>query len=329
MLVPTLKGWKVETLGDDIAWMHVGKDGRLYAINPEAGFFGVAPGTSVDTNPNAMKTIAKNTIFTNVALTDDQDVWWEGIGTPAPDHLIDWQGRDWHPGSTTPAAHPNSRFTTPAAQCPSIASEWENPDGVLISAILFGGRRPTTVPLVVESFDWNHGVFLGSVMGSEITAATISNDIGKVRRDPFAMLPFIGYHVGDYLNHWLSFGKTKTPESLPKIYSVNWFRKDAGGKYLWPGYGENARVLKWIFERCDNAVESVDTSIGRMPRWTDIDLSNLNVSESAKHDLLAVDIESWKSETKAIESYYESYGSRHPQLLWQELEALKSRLNGK
>jgi phosphoenolpyruvate carboxykinase (GTP) len=326
MLVPAISGWKVETIGDDIAWIRFGKDGRLYAVNPESGFFGVAPGTSAKTNPNAMATIQSNTIFTNVALTDDGDVWWEGIGTKAPDHLVDWQGKDWYPGSPTPAAHPNSRFTTPASQCPSIAPEWEDGAGVPISAILFGGRRPSTIPLVVESFDWNHGVFLGSVMGSEITTATISNDIGKVRRDPFAMLPFIGYHVGDYLRHWLDMGRVSNPKNLPKIVSVNWFRKDGNGNFLWPGFGENARILEWIFKRCDDAVGAVNTPIGRMPRWEDIDIAGLHLSETAKQELLSVDASLWDAEVASIRSYYQSYGSRHPKRLWEELEQLQERL---
>jgi phosphoenolpyruvate carboxykinase (GTP) len=326
MLVPTIPGWKVETVGDDIAWMRFGKDGRLYAVNPEAGFFGVAPGTSVKTNPNAVAAIARNTIFTNAALTDDGDVWWEGIGYDAPDHLVDWQGRDWAPGSKDPAAHPNARFTAPASQCPVIAPEWESPEGVPISAILVGGRRPTTVPLIHESFDWKHGVFMGSIMGSEITAATISDKIGQVRRDPFAMLPFIGYHAGDYLKHWLDIGASSVSEKLPKIYYVNWFRKDENGKFLWPGYGENSRVLKWIFERAEGTAGAVSTPIGMMPRPEDLDLSGLSVSPEAISELLRVDREAWSREAEAIGVYYQMYGDRLPSALIDELNALKRRL---
>lgn len=325
MMVPSLPGWKVETIGDDIAWMHLGKDGRLYAINPEAGFFGVAPGTSVKTNPNAMASIAKDTIFTNVALTDDGDVWWEGM-MEKPTHAVDWTGKDWTPVSPTPAAHPNARFTAAAKHCPSIAPEWEDPEGVPISAILFGGRRPSTVPLVAESFDWEHGVFYGSVMGSEITAATLSDQIGSVRRDPFAMLPFIGYHVGDYLRHWLSFQARTTRAKLPKIYSVNWFRKGADGTFLWPGFGENIRVLKWIFDRCDEASGAALTPIGRLPRLEDLDLSGLSLSEEAKHSLFHVDRTDWQKEAASIETHFQTIGDRLPEALSTQLQNLKKRL---
>ena len=312
MMVPTLPGWKVETIGDDIAWMKFGEDGRLYAINPEAGFFGVAPGTSMDSNPSAMRTINKNTIFTNVALTDDGDVWWEGIGHDAPDHLIDWQGKDWTPDSKDHAAHPNARFTAPASQCPVIAPEWEDPKGVPISAILVGGRRPTTIPLVHESFDWNHGVFLGSIMGSEITAAAISSKIGQVRRDPFAMLPFIGYHVCDYFQHWFNMGKKTDPDKLPKIFYVNWFRKDENNKFIWPGYGENSRVLKWIFERVSGKGKAVKTPIGYMPSVDALDLSGLDVSSERMEEILRVDKEQWLAEIESIKEHYRSYGERLP-----------------
>lgn len=326
MMVPTLPGWKVETIGDDIAWMKFGKDGRLYAINPEAGFFGVAPGTSMHSNPNAMLTIAKNTIFTNTALTDDGDVWWEGIGYDAPGHLIDWRGNDWYPGSDTPAAHPNARFTAPASQCPSIAPEWEDPNGVPISAILFGGRRSTTVPLVYESFDWNHGVFLGSVMGSEITAAIISDQIGKVRRDPFAMRPFCGYHICDYFQHWLNIGKMADPEKLPKIFMVNWFRKDKDGNWLWPGFGENSRVIKWIFERVSGEGKAVETPIGYMPTLDAIDTTGLDISNSAMQELLKVDRDEWLQEVASIREYYASFGNKLPKELAHQLDALEKRL---
>lgn len=326
MMVPTLPGWKVETIGDDIAWMRFGEDGRLYAINPEAGFFGVAPGTSMDSNPSAMRTIEKNTIFTNVALTDDGDVWWEGIGKPAPDHLIDWQGNDWAPGSKDPAAHPNARFTAPASQCPVIAPEWEDPRGVPISAILVGGRRPTTIPLVHESFDWNHGVFLGSIMGSEITAAAISNKIGQVRRDPFAMLPFLGYHVCDYFQHWINMGKKTDPDKLPKIFYVNWFRKDENGKFIWPGYGDNSRVLKWIFERVSGKGNAVKTAIGYMPSVDDLDLSGLDVSRDRMEEILSVNKEQWLAEVESIKEHYASFGDRLPEELKNQLAALEERL---
>lgn len=328
MLIPTIPGWKVETVGDDISWMKFGKDGRLYAINPEAGFFGVAPGTSYDSNPNAMHSCEKNTIFTNVALTDDGDVWWEGIGSKAPDHLIDWKGNDWTPDSKTPAAHPNARFTAPASQCPVISKEWEDPTGVPISAFLVGGRRPSTIPLVHESFDWNHGVFMGSIMGSEITAATISNNIGKVRRDPFAMLPFMGYHVGDYLQHWLDIGKKSSADKLPRIFYVNWFRKDANGKWLWPGFGENSRVLKWICERVSGEGKAAKTPIGYMPTVDAIDTKGLDVSKSDMAELLKVDNNEWLNEVESIKEHYKNYGEKMPKELWNQLDALEKRLKG-
>jgi len=330
MLVPTIPGWKVETVGDDIAWMRFGKDGRLYAINPEAGFFGVATGTSYDSNYNAMKTIdAGNSIFTNVGLTDDGDVWWEGIGTPAPAHLIDWKGNDWSPESKDPAAHANSRFTTPASQCPVIADDWEDPNGVPISAILIGGRRPSTIPLVHQSFDWNHGVFMGSIMGSEITAATIDANIGKVRRDPFAMLPFIGYHVCDYLQHWFDIGaNAPDPAKLPKLFYVNWFRKDESGKWLWPGYGENSRVLKWVIERCSGEGKGVETPIGYMPTLDAIDRSGLDVSDADMAELLKVDKEQWLNEVASIREHYATYGPTLPQELTNQVNALEKRLKG-
>ncbi len=326
MLIPTIPGWKVETIGDDIAWMRFGKDGRLYAINPEAGFFGVAPGTSMKSNPNAMMTIKKNTIFTNVALTDDKDVWWEGIDGEVPSHLIDWQGKDWTPDSGRPAAHPNARFTAPARQCPVIAPEWEDPQGVPISAILIGGRRPTTIPLVHESFDWKHGVFMGSIMGSEITAAAISDKIGQVRRDPFAMLPFMGYHVCDYLQHWLDIGTKTEAEKLPKIFYVNWFRKDEKGRWLWPGFGENSRVLKWIVERVNGEGKAVKTPIGYMPTVDAIDIEGLDVPTEDMKELLRVDKEGWLREVESIKQHYANYGNKLPKELIEQLHALEERL---
>jgi phosphoenolpyruvate carboxykinase (GTP) len=326
MLIPTLPGWKVETVGDDISWMKFGKDGRLYAINPEAGFFGVAPGTSLDSNPNAMHSCEKNTIFTNVALTDDGDVWWEGIGTKAPDHLIDWKGKDWTPDSKEVAAHANSRFTAPAKQCPVISPEWENPEGVPISAILIGGRRPSTIPLVHQSLDWNHGIFLGSIMGSEITAATISKNIGQVRRDPFAMLPFIGYNVSDYLQHWLDIGTKSEPDKLPKIFYVNWFRKDANGKWLWPGFGENSRVLKWVCERVAGEGKAVKTPIGYMPTTDAIDTNGLDVSAADMAELLKVNKEEWLKEVESIKEHYAKFGDKLPKEMTKQLAALEERL---
>lgn len=327
MLVPTIPGWKVETIGDDIAWMKFGEDGRLYAINPEAGFFGVAPGTSMDSNPNAMHSIEKNTIFTNVGITDDGDVWWEGIGKKAPEHLIDWKNKDWTPASETPAAHPNARFTAPAKQCPVIAPEWEDPKGVPISAILIGGRRPSTIPLVHQSFDWNHGVFLGSIMGSEITAAAISDKIGQVRRDPFAMLPFIGYNVSDYLQHWLDIGAKTDADKLPKIFYVNWFRKDKSGKWLWPGYGENSRVLKWIVERVSGEGKAVKTAIGYMPTADAIDTAGLDIPEADMAELLDVKKDEWLKEVASIREHYAKFGEKLPKEFHAQVDALEKRLN--
>ena len=326
MLVPTVPGWTVETIGDDIAWMKYGEDGRLYAINPEAGFFGVAPGTSMDSNPNAMHSAEKNTIFTNVGVTDDKDIWWEGMGVAAPDHLIDWKNKDWTPATGTPAAHPNARFTAPAEQCPVIADEWQDPAGVPISAILIGGRRPSTIPLVHESFDWKHGVFLGSIMGSEITAAAISDKIGQVRRDPFAMLPFIGYNVCDYLQHWLDVGAKSTEDKLPKIFYVNWFRKDQDGKWLWPGYGENSRVLKWVVERISGEGKAVKTPIGFMPTEDAIDVAGLDISSAEMKELLKVDNDEWLGEVESIKAHFATYGEKLPTELKNQLAALEARL---
>lgn len=327
MLVSTIPGWKVETIGDDIAWMKFGEEGRLNAINPEAGFFGVAPGTSMESNPNAMLSIQKNTIFTNVALTDDGDVWWEGIGSDAPGHLIDWKGNDWKPGADAPSAHPNARFTAPAIQCPVIAAEWEDPAGVPISAILIGGRRPSTIPLVHESFDWNHGVFMASIMGSEITAAAISANIGQVRRDPFAMLPFCGYHVCDYLQHWLNIGTKTDSDKLPKIFYVNWFRKDENGKWLWPGFGDNSRVLKWIVERVSGKGKAVQTPIGYMPTPGAIDLEGLDVPAKDMEELLTVNKDEWNKEIASVKEYYAGFGDKLPAELAAQLEALEKRMN--
>ncbi len=329
MLIPTIPGWKVETIGDDIAWMKFGADGRLYAINPEAGFFGVAPGTSDQSNLNAMKSIEQNTIFTNVALTGDGDVWWEGIGYPAPGKLTDWTGRTWESGkSDKPAAHANARFTAPAAQCPVIAKEWEDPNGVPISAILFGGRRPSTVPLVHESFDWNHGVFLGSIVGSEVTAAALDLAAGTVRRDPFAMLPFCGYHMGDYFQHWVNIGTKSSADKLPKIFSVNWFRKADDGKWLWPGYGENSRVLKWVFERCEGTGAAEKTAIGNMPPVAAIDRSGLKgVSDDDMAELLSVNRNEWLKEIELIVDHFGKFGDKLPKVLSEQLAALQRRLN--
>ncbi len=329
MLIPTIKGWKVETVGDDIAWMKFGKDGSLYAINPEAGFFGVAPGTNMQSNPNAMHSCSKDTIFTNVALTEDGDVWWEGIGYPAPGKLIDWHGKEWDAATaTTPAAHPNARFTARAYNCPAIADNWEDPAGVPISAILFGGRRPSTVPLVHQSFDWNHGVFLGTIAGSEVTAAALDVKAGTVRRDPFAMLPFCGYNMGDYFKHWLDIGKAGKADKLPKIFFVNWFRKTSEGKWLWPGYGDNSRVLAWVFDRCNNAIEAKKTQIGYMPNIGDIDRSGIEneVTEADMKELLRVDVEGWKKETEMIEEHYKRFGNHLPKELEKQLADFEARL---
>ncbi|MFE2865632.1 MULTISPECIES: phosphoenolpyruvate carboxykinase (GTP) [unclassified Embleya] len=327
MLQPTIPGWTVETVGDDIAWMRFGEDGRLYAINPEAGFFGVAPGTGEHTNANAMKTMWGNSVFTNVALTDDNDVWWEGMTEDAPAHLVDWKGNDWTPESETPAAHPNARFTVPAAQCPTIAPEWEDPKGVPISAILFGGRRASAVPLVTESFDWQHGVFLGANVASEKTAAA-EGTVGELRRDPFAMLPFCGYNMGDYMAHWLDIGQATSADKLPKIYYVNWFRKDADGKFVWPGFGENSRVLKWIVERLEGLADGVESPIGVLPTRESLDLKGLDLTDTELDLLLTVDREIWKQEAALVPEHLEKFGSHTPQGLWDEYNKLVSRLDG-
>jgi phosphoenolpyruvate carboxykinase (GTP) len=325
MLIPTLEGWTVETVGDDIAWMKFGDDGRLYAINPEAGFFGVAPGTGEDTNPNAMKTVERNSIFTNVARTDDGDVWWEGMTEEPPAHAIDWHGNDWTPDSDTPAAHPNGRFTTPASQDPAIASEWEDPAGVPIDAILFGGRRSTVVPLIHESFDWEHGTFLGSIMASETTAAA-AGAVGNLRRDPMAMLPFCGYHMGDYFAHWLKIGEREGAQ-LPRIFYVNWFRKDEDGRWLWPGYGENSRVLAWVFRRVEGSAPADETPIGLVPAEEGISTDGLDVSAEDMAELLRVDPEEWKLEIKPIRDHLAQFGDKLPRALERQLEALEQRLN--
>ena len=325
MLVPTLEGWKVETVGDDIAWMKLGDDGRLYAINPEAGFFGVAPGTGEETNPNAMATVRESSIFTNCALTDEGDVWWEGMTHDPPAHAIDWHGNDWTPDSDSPAAHPNARFTAPAAQCPSIAPNWEDPAGVPIDAFLFGGRRAAVVPLVREAYGWEHGVFMGSIMGSEKTAAA-AGQVGQLRFDPFAMLPFCGYHMADYFGHWLSF-TGRQGAKLPKVFEVNWFRKDSDGRFLWPGFGDNSRVLAWVFRRCDEEAEAVDTPIGRVPAPGAIDTEGLDVSDQDMAELLKVDPEEWKSQLPQLQQHYAQFGDRLPQELRVQLEELERRLD--
>jgi phosphoenolpyruvate carboxykinase (GTP) len=326
MMIPTIPGWKVETVGDDIAWMKFGPDGRLYAINPESGFFGVVPGTSMDSNANAMLSIQKNTMYTNVVLTQDKDVWWEGIGYDPPQGKnIDWTGQDWDMSARRVGAHPNARFTAPATQCPVVDPAWENPQGVPISAILVGGRRPTTIPLVHQAFSWNHGIFLGSIVGSETTTANIGA-VGVVRRDPFAMLPFCGYNMGDYLAHWISIGTKTSAEKLPKIFYVNWFRKSDDGKWLWPGYGENSRVLKWIFERTEGSANGVESPIGFLPAQGGIDTNGLQVTASDMKELFKVDVAEWKKEVVGIKDHYKKLGGKLPAALSDELSALEKRL---
>jgi len=325
MLQPTIPGWKAETVGDDICWMRFGDDGRLYAINPEAGFFGVAPGTGESTNKSAIDTLHANCIFTNVALTDDGDVWWEGLTEEPPAHLTDWKGRDWTPDSKEPAAHPNARFTAPASQCPTIAPEWEDPKGVPVDAILFGGRRASNVPLVTESFDWQQGVFLASNVASEGTAAA-ENKVGELRRDPFAMLPFCGYNMGDYFAHWLKMGAQADTSKLPRIYYVNWFRKDSDGNYIWPGFGDNSRVLKWIVERLAGTGAATETAIGNVPTADALDTSGLDLTEEQLATLLTVDNDAWRDEADGITPHYERFGDHLPKALWDELGQLRQRL---
>jgi phosphoenolpyruvate carboxykinase (GTP) len=325
MLIPTIPGWKAETIGDDIAWMKFGNDGRLYAINPEAGFFGVAPGTSMRSNPNALHTADRNSIFTNCAIDPDGDVWWEGMTEEDPRELIDWLRRPWSPHSNRHAAHPNARFTAPARQCPVIAPEWDDPNGVPIDAILFGGRRSSVVPLIIESFDWQHGTFLGATASSETTAAAVGK-VGKLRRDPMAMLPFCGYHMGDYFRHWLKIGSTHDPSKLPKIFYVNWFRKDSNGTFLWPGFGENCRALKWICERLDGTGEAVDTPIGRIPAPDALDLEGLRLAPGVLDELLRVDAGEWSDEVPLIREHFETFGDRLPEEMWEELARMEERL---
>jgi phosphoenolpyruvate carboxykinase (GTP) len=325
MMNPTLPGWKVECVGDDIAWMKFGPDGRLHAINPEAGFFGVAPGTSMKSNPNAMRTCEENSIFTNCAITKEGDVWWEEMTNPPPAEVVDWLRRPWTPASGRKAAHPNARFTTPARQCPVLSPDWENPGGVPISAILFGGRRAGVVPLVYEALSWRHGTFLGSIMSSETTAAA-AGAVGALRHDPFAMLPFCGYHMGDYFAHWLKVGAAADAAKLPRIYYVNWFRKDANGRFLWPGYGDNIRVLKWIFERVTGAGKAVDSAIGRLPATDALDLAGLDLPSQNLAELLRVDVAAWTAELPPMRKHYERFGSHLPQGLRDELAELEQRL---
>jgi len=325
MLIPSLPDWKVETVGDDICWMKFGADGRLYAINPEAGFFGVAPGTNFKTNPNAMLTLDGNAIFTNTALTDDGDVWWEGMSDEVPAHLTSWKGEDWTPDSGTPASHPNARFTVAAAQDPAIAPEWQDPEGVPIDAILFGGRRASVVPLVFQSRDWDHGVFLGSIMASETTAAA-TGAVGNLRRDPFAMLPFCGYNMADYFAHWLDVGASADPEKLPKIFYVNWFRKDEDGRWLWPGYGENSRVLSWVFDRAGGEGEAEETPIGFIPAPGSIDTEGMDISAEDMDKLLAVDLDDWRAEVPSIREHYAKFGDKIPATLTAEVDRLEQQL---
>ena len=325
MLIPTLEGWTVETIGDDIAWMKFGDDGRLYAINPEAGFFGVAPGTSEKTNPNAIASIGENTVFTNCALTDDGDIWWEGMTDEAPDHLIDWHGNDWAPGSETPSSHPNARFACPADQDPAIAPEWQDPAGVPIDAFLFGGRRATVVPLVREAFDWKHGVFLGATMSSEMTAAA-AGTVGQLRFDPMAMLPFCGYNVGDYFAHWLKLGEQADADKLPKIFYVNWFRKGDDGHFMWPGFGENSRVLEWVFRRCDGDAEAVETPIGLVPAAGSLNVDGLEIDADDLEALLTVDEAAVAAEIDQVRGHLDSVGDSLPGTLRDELAALEQRL---
>ncbi|MBW2290312.1 MAG: phosphoenolpyruvate carboxykinase (GTP), partial [Deltaproteobacteria bacterium] len=325
MMTPTIEGWKIETVGDDIAWMKFGKDGRLYAINPEAGFFGVAPGTSMKSNPNAMQSFESNALFTNCALTPDGDVWWEEMTREIPAELTDWHGNAWTPETGTPSAHPNARFTAPASQCPVIADEWNDPSGVPISAILFGGRRATVVPLVNEARDWQHGTFLGSIISSEKTAAA-AGTVGELRRDPMAMLPFCGYNMGDYWAHWLDIGSREGAD-LPKIFYVNWFRKSAAGDFLWPGFGENGRVLKWVFERCEGTAKALESPIGNLPGEGALDVDGLDeISRDDLDELLHVDLDGWLAELPLISEYYDQFGSSLPAALRDELEGMKQRL---
>ena len=329
MLQPTIPGYKVETVGDDIAWMRPGPDGRLRAINPEAGFFGVAPGTSYDTNPMAMDTMKANTIFTNVALTDDGDVWWEGIDAPLPEHLIDWQGNDFTPADAAEgkkAAHPNSRFTTPASQCPIICPDWEAPEGVAIDAILFGGRRATNVPLVAEQYENAHGVFIGSAVASEVTAAALDAKVGSLRHDPMAMLPFCGYHMADYWSHWLEM-QEKLGDKFPKVYQVNWFRKDENGKFIWPGYGDNSRVLDWIVRRASGEVEAVDGVTGRYPKFEDFNLEGLDLGEEEWAKMYDIDPEAWAAEMDDTEEYYKQFGDKLPEAIKEQLAKFRARID--